>query len=261
MIIQTFTWIGQLSLNICGSVGTFILFCVQFLKTLTSTQLRIRKVLVQLDSIGVNSLMITLITGTFSGAVLAVQTFKGFQQFGGEELLGPVVALSMAREIGPILTGLMVTARAGSAITAEIGTMAITEQIDALRTLSVNVFQYLIIPRILAATLIMPLLTLFSIMFGVIGGYIVSLSFLGLTAEQYTSGIKEMVDLYDVIGGMIKGGVFGLILATVACYKGYNTSGGARGVGISTTQSVVMSSILIIIANYFLAVILFGPLH
>lgn len=229
------------------------------IQTLINTQLRVMKVFVQMDRIGVNSLVITLITGTFAGAVLAIQSYKGFKQFGGEDFLGPVVALSMAREIAPVLTGLMVTARAGSAITAEIGTMAITEQLDALRTLSVNIFQYLIIPRVLAATIILPFLTLFAIMSGIIGGYIVSTNFLGLTHETYTSGIKEMVEMYDIIGGLIKGSIFGLMLSWVGCYKGYYTSGGARGVGVSTTKSVVLSSILIIIANYFLAVILFGP--
>ncbi|HJM69231.1 MAG TPA: ABC transporter permease [Candidatus Babeliales bacterium] len=260
MIIQIINCIGQTSLNLCGSIGTFILFFVQTVRTLTSTKLRVTKLFEQMDRIGVNSLIITVITGIFAGAVLAVQSYKGFKQFGGEEFLGPVVALSMAREIGPVLTGFMVTARAGSAITAELGTMEITEQIDALKTLSINVFQYLIIPRVLAATIILPFLTLFSILFGILGGYVVSIKVLGLTTEQYTSGIKEMVEVYDVVGGMIKGSIFGLIMATVGCYKGYTTSGGARGVGMSTTQSVVLSSILIVIANYFLAVVLFGPL-
>jgi phospholipid/cholesterol/gamma-HCH transport system permease protein len=232
---------------------------MRVLRTLFMTKLRTGKVFYQMEKIGVNSFVITILTNAFAGAVLAIQSYKGFKHFGGEAYLGPVVALSMAREIGPVITGFMVTARAGSAITAEIATMSISEQIDALKTLSINVYQYLFVPRIVAATLILPFLTLFAIISGIIGGYVVALQFLGLSSEQFISGIKEMVELKDIISGMIKGSVFGLLLSLVGCYKGFYTSGGAREVGIATTQSVVFGSILIIIANYFLAVVLFGP--
>ena len=207
--------------------------------------------------IGVDSFVIIFLTGAFSGAVLALQSYIGFKRFGAEEFIGPVVALSLIREMGPVLTGLMVTGRAGSSIAAELGTMQITEQVDALKTLCINVKQYLIVPRILGGTLILPFLTAFSMIFGIVGGYIISVYVLGLNGEQYISGIRTFVEFSDITGGLIKSSVFGLILTWVGCYKGYHTHGGAKGVGISTTESVVVSSILILISNYFLAALLF----
>lgn len=158
----------------------------------------------------------------------------------------------MIRELGPVLTGLMVTGRAGSSIAAEIGTMRITEQIDALRTLRLNTFQYLVVPRIVAGILILPCLALFSMICGIIGGYCICVYVLGLSPEDYVTSIRTYVELSDIRGGLIKSTFFGLILTWVGTYKGFYTSGGARGVGISTTQSVVMSSIMILISNYFL---------
>ena len=151
----------------------------------------------------------------------------------------------------------MVTGRAGSAIAAEIGTMQISEQVDALKTLCINVNQYLLVPRILAATLILPFLTLFSMLCGIIGGYMIAVYVLMLNGEQYISGIKTFMELSDITGGLIKSSVFGFIMAWVGCYKGYYTRGGAKGVGIATTESVVLGSIMILIANYFLAAMLF----
>ncbi len=210
-----------------------------------------------MEHIGVGSLSIILLTGAFSGAVLALQSYIGFKRFGAEDFIGPVVALSLTRELGPVLTGLMVTGRAGSSIAAELGTMQITEQIDALKTLTININQYLMVPRILASTLILPLLALFSMIFGILGGYIISVYALGLNGEQFITQIQTFVELKDIVGGLIKSSVFGLILSWVGCYKGYYTTGGAKGVGIATTESVVLSSILILISNYFLAALLF----
>lgn len=259
MIIRLLNFFGESTIRVCFVIGNFSLFLFDFIKTLFTTRLKASKLLYQVEQIGVNSLAITIITGGFAGAVLAIQSYKGFQQFGGENYIGPLVALAMARELGPVLTGLMVTGRSGSAIAAEIGTMKITEQIDALRTLCINVHQYLIVPRILAGTFILPFLSLFSILFGIGGGYVICVHVLGLNGEVYLSGIRELGEMSDIRGGLIKSGVFGFILTSIGCYKGFFTSGGARGVGIATTQSVVVSSILIIIANYFLAVLLFGP--
>lgn len=259
MVIWFVNYIGSLAIRTFDTIGNFTLFVFTIIKTCFATKLKLHKLFVQMDRIGVNSFVITVITGGFAGAVLAIQSYKGFHKFGGEEFIGSVVALSMARELGPVLTGLMVAGRSGSAIAAEIGTMRITEQVDALRTLCINTFQYLIVPRVLAGIIILPFLSLFAMIFGTIGGYLVFVYILGLNPEEYTSGIKEFVELADITGGMIKSAVFGFILTTIGCYKGYHTAGGARGVGLSTTQSVVVGSILIIIANYFLAVILFGP--
>lgn len=209
-----------------------------------------------MNRIGVESFNIAVLTGTFTGMVFALQSYIGFQRVGGEQFIGAVVALGMIRELGPVLTGLMVTGRAGSAITAEIGTMEITEQIDALKTLRINIFQYLMVPRIVAGTIILPFLTLFAMIFGIIGGYIVCVHILALSPEDYQSSIRNYVEMSDINGGLIKASVFGFILTLIGCYKGYYTHGGAQGVGIATTRSVVTSSILILIANYFLTKLL-----
>ncbi len=210
-----------------------------------------------MQRIGVDSTPVILLTGTSTGMVLALQTYTGFHRFGAEEYLGPVIALSMTRELGPVLSGLMVTGRAGSAIAAEIGTMEITEQIDALKTLGINPYQYLVVPRLVAGALILPFLSLFCTFFGIAGGYIIAVYALDMNPEQYIHGIREYVELQDITGGLKKACVFGLILTWIGTYKGYTTSGGARGVGISTTQSVVLGSIMILIANYFLTALLF----
>lgn len=259
MLIHVINYIGAHALGAFSIVGSFTLFLLTSFTTLISTKLKINKLIVQAERIGVNSFFITSITGGFAGAVLAVQSYKGFQKFGGEEFIGPVVALSMIRELGPVLTGFMVAGRSGSAIAAEIGTMQITEQIDALRTLCINTQQYLVVPRILAGMLMLPFLAVLAMLCGIFGGYLVCVQVLGLSGEIYAAGMKEFIELWDVIGGIIKSAVFGFILTAIGCYKGYHTKGGAKGVGISTTQSVVLGSILIIIANYFLALILFGP--
>lgn len=257
MVTRLIDWLGIYAINLCARTGNFTLFLVTIIKTLFTTRLKLTKVLAQIENLGVNSLVIVILTGAFSGAVLAFQSYFGFKRFGGEEFLGPVVAQSLTRELGPVLTGLMVTGRAGSSIAAEIGTMRITEQIDALTTLCINVWQYLMVPRIFASTFILPFLTLFMMIFGIGGGYFIAVYVLQLSGEQYLTGIQQYVVLSDVTNGLIKSAFFGLILSWVGCYKGYYTRGGARGVGISTTQAVVMSSIMILIANYFLTAILF----
>lgn len=205
-----------------------------------------------MNSIGIESFNIAVLTGSFAGMVFALQSYIGFERVGGVQYIGAVVAQAMVRELGPVLTGLMVTGRAGSAITAEIGTMRITEQIDALQTLRINVYQYLVVPRLIAGTVILPFLTSFAMICGIIGGYIVCTHVLELSPEDYINSIRTYVEWSDIRGGLIKASVFGFILTWVGTYKGFYTKGGARGVGKATTQSVVTSSIMILIANYFL---------
>lgn len=241
---------------LCNAIGAFTLFFYQTLKVLFRTKLKVGKVFEQINRIGVDSIYIVVLTGTFSGMVFALQSYIGFQRVGGEQFIGAVVALGMIRELGPVLTGLMVTGRAGSAIAAELGTMSITEQIDALVTLRINPYQYLIVPRVLAGTIALPFLAVFSMLCGIMGGYIICVYVLHLSPEDYMSNIKTYVELADIRGGLIKSAFFGLILSWVGAYKGYRTTGGARGVGISTTQSVVLASILILISNYFLTKLL-----
>ena len=258
MIVRLIDAVGISIILLTDIVGSYSIFLFDFVKTSITTKLKLKKMIVQMEQIGVDSFTIVVLTGVFAGAVLALQTYEGFKRFGGgQEFIGPLVALAMTRELGPVFTGLMVTGRSGSAITAEIGTMRITEQIDALQTLRINIQQYLVVPRILAGILILPLLSLFCMMCGIIGGYVVCVYILGLNGEEYVTEIQKYLEISDIRGGMIKSSVFGLILTWVGCYKGHHTWGGARGVGQATTRSVVISSIFILIANYFLAVILF----
>jgi len=252
VVIRFIDFLGRSFLNLSEMVGQFFMFLVRAGIILFTTKLKLHKLFVQANRIGVESLSIVILTGGFTGMVFALQSYIGFKRVGGEQFIGAVVALGMIRELGPVLTGLMVTGRAGSAIAAEIGTMRITEQIDALVTLRINIFQYLVIPRILAGVAILPCLALFSMIFGIVGGYVVCVHILGLSPEDYTTSIRNFVEVADIRSGLIKSAAFGLILSWVGTYKGFYTEGGARGVGIATTQSVVTSSIMILITNYFL---------
>lgn len=256
MIIEYVAQVGQKSLDIWASLGRFALFLARAIAVSLTTVPKFHKIAEQMCIIGVESLNITILTGSFTGMVFALQSYIGFQRVGGEQFIGVIVAMGMIRELGPVLTGLMVTGRAGSAITAEIGTMNITEQIDALKTLRINVFQYLVIPRMVAGTIIFPFLTIFSMICGIVGGYIICVHVLSLSGDDYVNSIKTYVELSDVLRGLTKAAVFGFILTWVGTYKGYYTQGGARGVGMATTQSVVTSSIMILISNYFITKIL-----
>lgn len=251
------TKLGQITLKTTFSLGRGALFLLHTIKTLFTKRLKVVKTFTQMERIGVNSFVIVVLTGTFAGAVLALQSYIGLQRFGTEKLIGPLVALAMTRELGPVMAGLMVTGRAGSSIAAEIGTMRITEQIDALRTLCIDVDQYLIVPRILAGTFIMPFLTIFCMICGIVGGYLICVFTLGLNGDEYITEIQKYLELSDITGGLIKSSFFGLILTWIGSYKGFFARGGARGVGQATTQAVVIASIMILIANYFLAAVLF----
>lgn len=252
MVLYFVDAIGNTVLSACDRLGRFVLFLAKALQTLFTTKLKYHKTFVQMRRIGIDSLTIAVLTGTFTGMVLALQTYIGFQRVGGEQFIGSIVALGLIRELGPVLTALMVTGRAGSAITAELGTMNITEQIDALKTLRINPFQYLIVPRILGGTLILPFLTIFAMICGIFGGYMICVHVLGLSPEDFINSIKSYVEISDIRGGLIKSLAFGFILTWVGTYQGFKASGGARGVGQSTTQSVVTSSIMILMSNYFL---------
>lgn len=252
MILTLVDSIGQATLSLCNRLGAFTLFLVKALQIFFTTRLKLHKTFVQMTRIGIDSLTIVVLTGTFTGMVLALQSYIGFQRVGGEQFIGSIVALGLIRELGPVLTALMVTGRAGSAITAEIGTMNITEQIDALKTLRINPFQYLIVPRILAGTFILPFLTIFAMICGIIGGYCICVYVLGLSPEDFINSIKTYVEISDIRGGLTKALFFGFILTWVGTYMGYGATGGARGVGQATTKSVVTSSIMILMSNYFL---------
>ncbi len=256
LVEQFVNSVGTHTLYLCGLIGNFAIFLFKATRSLFTTMPKFEKIFFQSSRIGVESSLIVMLTGTFTGMVFALQSYIGFQRVGGEQFIGTVVALGMIRELGPVLTGLMVAGRAGSAITAEIGTMRITEQIDALVTLRIDTFRYLIVPRILAGLAMLPCLAIFSMLCGIAGGYIVCVYVLELSPEDYVNSITNFVELADIRSGLIKSCVFGLILTWVGTYKGFYTRGGARGVGEATTQSVVLSSITILITNYFLTKIL-----
>jgi len=200
---------------------------------------------------------VVLITSLFSGGVIALQTYGTFSKFNAEFLIGAVVALSMGRELGPVLTALMVVARVGSAMTAQIGTMRITEQIDALEVMGMDPRSYLITPRIVAGTLGVPMLTVLSNIAGIFGGWFVAVKLFGVNEYLFWEKMKDLTELHDFLGGLYKATFFGFIITAVSCYFGFYTRGGTEGVGRATTNSVVASSMLVLISDYFLTAIIF----
>ena len=244
--------IGLSVLSFIENIGSFTLFFLDFFKALFLTKLRLRKLLEQMSFIGVDSLLIVVLTGTFTGMVFTIQCFVGFQRFGGEQFIGAIVAHGLIRELGPVLTGLIVTGRAGSAVAAELGTMNITEQIDALKMLQINTFQYLVVPRVVAGMITLPLLATCAMFCGIVGGYVVSVYILQLNPTDYTDSIQSFIEISDIVSGLVKSFFFGFTLSIVGAYKGYFARNGARGVGQSATQAVVAASIVILMSNYFL---------
>ncbi|HOO81900.1 MAG TPA: ABC transporter permease [Alphaproteobacteria bacterium] len=212
----------------------------------------------QLVDIGYYSLPVVGMTALFTGMVLALQSYTGFTRFNAEGAIAGVVVLSVTRELAPVLAGLMVAGRVGAAIAAEIGTMRVTEQIDALCTLSVNPFKYLIAPRLIAATITLPILVLIGDIIGVYGGYVVSIYNLGFSPGTYLTQTWDIIETMDVVSGLVKAGAFGFIVAVMGCYNGFNSGRGAQGVGAATTNAVVSSSILILIFNYLLTQVFFS---
>lgn len=237
--------------------GKITLLFISALTWLVRPPFRLRLIAKQMEFVGVQSLSVVVITAAFAGMVLALQTYYGFRMFGGESLVGATVALSLTRELGPVFTALMVTGRAGSAMAAELGTMKVTEQVDALYTMSVNPVQYLIVPRILAAILMVPILTILADFIGVVGGYFVGVHLLGINSGIFMARIVEFVDMDDITNGLIKSAFFGLILSLIGTYKGFYTTGGAEGVGKATTEAVVYASVSILISDYILTALMF----
>lgn len=206
----------------------------------------------QLFHIGVMSLSVVAITGFTTGFVLAAQSFYQLSDKGLTAVTGVLVAKSMIMELGPILTAVMVTGRVGASMCAELGTMKVTEQIDALKSMAINPNAYLVAPRFIAGVFMTPLLTLFSTLMGIAGGYLIAVDLFHLSSATYFDPMKTHITLFDVATGVIKAFIFGILIVTVCCYRGMNTTGGAAGVGRSTTQSVVTSYILILVADFFL---------
>jgi phospholipid/cholesterol/gamma-HCH transport system permease protein len=207
----------------------------------------------QMDAIGVGSLTIIILTGFFTGGVLTLQTFPTLKYYGAQSTTGYLVALSLVRELGPVLTALMVTGRVGSAISAELGSMTVSQQIDAMRALGTDPVRKLVAPRLLALIIMLPLLTVIADVVGIVGGWTVATGLFGMDSSMFFNSVRDGITADDIVGGVIKPIVFGFIIGTIACHKGLSTEGGTVGVGRSTTRSVVTASIVVIITDFFLA--------
>ena len=212
----------------------------------------------QFMSIGFYSLPVVGLTTLFAGMVIAIQTYSGISEYGAESVVASVVLISVTRELAPVLSALMVAGRIGAAMAAEIGTMRVTEQIDALVTLSANPFRYLIAPRVWAAVIVMPLLVLFGDIIGIFGGYLVGVYKLDFNPANYINNTMNNLTSVAIVMGVVKAAIFGFIIAIMGCYHGYRSKGGAQGVGEATTNSVVTSSILILIFNYLITEMFFS---
>jgi phospholipid/cholesterol/gamma-HCH transport system permease protein len=239
-------------LDALDGLGTLVMLTGQTLVWLIRPPYRFTQVLAAMEFIGVESVFIVGLTGTFSGMVLALQTTNSLRQFGAEGVVGSVVAISLTREISPVFASLMVTARAGSAIAAELGNMRVTEQIDAILTMGVSPVQYLLSPRLLASVLMVPLLCILYTCVGLAGAWLVAVQGLGVDPGVFLSNIEKYMAPKDFWMGEVKAAVFGFLICAIACKQGYNANGGARGVGIATTRAVVESAVAILVANYLI---------
>jgi phospholipid/cholesterol/gamma-HCH transport system permease protein len=248
--------LGALILDAINALGEFLLFLIYALMEIVLPPYKIRLVLRQIRIIGAESFFLVALIAIFTGMVLGLQGEFTLRKFGAEGALGTVVSLVLVRELGPVLTALMVTARAGSAMAAEIGAMQVTEQLDALTVMAIDPVQYLVSPRILAGVISLPLLTSIFDVVGILGGYAVGVGLMGAPAGSYFNGIASNLTGDDVAGGLYKALVFGLIVAWVSCYKGYHAQRMATGVSRATTEAVVLSSVLILMFDYVLTSLL-----
>jgi phospholipid/cholesterol/gamma-HCH transport system permease protein len=248
---------GKKVIAFSGELGHIMVLLMSTVKQIIVPPFDARNTFKQMLEIGVRSLPVVVVTAFFTGMVFALQTFTGFKRFGAEVLVGTVVALSMTRELGPVLTGLIVAGRAGAAMAAELGTMRVTEQIDALETLATNPVKYLIVPRFLSGIIMLPALTVCADIIGIIGGYLVTVGLFGSSSVVYWKRTWDFLELSDIYNGLIKACFFGASISLISCYKGFYTRGGAEGVGKATTGAVVFSSMTILISDYFLSSWLF----
>ena len=255
--MNLFASIGRATMTVLAHIGRLAQFTGQALAGVVSPPIYTRLILSQMIRIGYFSLPVVGLTAFFTGGVLALQIYLGGNRFGAEAIVPQVVVLGITRELGPVIAGLMIAGRVAAAIAAEIGTMKVTEQIDALTTLATNPIKYLVVPRIVAAVISMPILTAIGDSIGVLGGYVVSVYSLDFNGTSYLKNTVDFAHQDDITSGLIKAAVFGFIVALLGCYNGFNSKGGAQGVGNATTNAVVASSILILLADYVLTALLF----
>lgn len=249
--------LGKNTLEILRLFGKFCIFLSSTFKSGLNLDFPLKEVLRQMKLMFINTLPLIAITSLFTGAVLAMQSYTGFSRIHGESSIASIVVISIARELGPVLSGLMFGGRLGSSIAAQIATMRVSEQIDALEILGVNSKSYLIFPRVIAGMISMPLLVLFADILGVFGGYLVAINTLGFDSTTYILKTINFIELHDILSGIIKAFFFGLAICTIGCYSGFYTSGGAEGVGRATTNSVVCSAISVFTLNYITSTVMF----
>jgi phospholipid/cholesterol/gamma-HCH transport system permease protein len=256
-VVNPLQTVGRLFLGFLGTVGRLVIFTGSGLAAVVQPPFYFRNLLRQMVEIGYFSLPVVGLTAIFTGMVLALQSYTGFARFSAEGAIANVVVVSITRELGPVLAGLMVAGRIGAAMAAEIGTMRVTEQLDALTTLSTNPMKYMVAPRLLAGLLMLPFLVIIADIIGVFGGYLVAVFKLGFNPANYIQNTWDFMRLEDVISGLVKAGVFGFIITLMGCYHGYYSRGGAQGVGAATTNAVVSAAILILSSDYILTELFF----
>ena len=250
--------VGRLTISMFATIGRLALFALGAIGQGLRPPYYLRAFLHQLLEIGYYSLPVVGLTAIFTGMVLALQSYTGFSRFSAESAIATVVVVSITRELGPVLAGLMVAGRIGASMAAELGTMRVTEQIDALSTLSTSPMKYLVAPRLLAGVVTLPFLVLIADIIGVLGGYLVAVYKLGFNPHAYLQSTWDAMKQEDVVSGLIKAAVFGFIITLMGCYHGYNSKGGAQGVGMATTNAVVSASILILCFDYLLTEMFFS---
>jgi phospholipid/cholesterol/gamma-HCH transport system permease protein len=250
--------LGRVVLSLSEAIGDVALFAARAILGGLRGPIYPRQLLRQMLDIGYYSLPVVGLTAVFTGMVLALQSYTGFSRFEASSAIPTIVVLSMTRELGPVLAGLMVAGRVGAAMAAELGTMRVTEQIDALTTLSTDPLRYLVFPRLVAGLLMLPVLVLVADIIGVLGGYLISVYKLGFGPIEYINRTLQYLEPQDVVSGLVKAAVFGFIVALMGCYQGYRSRGGAQGVGAATTRAVVSASILILTANYAVTELFFS---
>lgn len=257
MGVQVFEALGRKVIYMLETVGQLVLLTGQTFVHLFHGKKRYGNTIRQMSHLGIDTLPIVLLTMLFTGMVMTVQTAQEFLKYGAGSTVGGVIALAMGRELGPVLTGVVAAGRVGAAIAAEIGSMKVTEQIDALRVMATNPIAYLVVPRVVACVFMVPLLVIFADAIGTFGGFFVATQYYDISASTFITSITNFAVLNDITGGLMKAAVFGLIIAITGCFKGLNAGEGAEGVGHATTGSVVASIVLIFVTNYFLSLVLF----
>ena len=257
-LLSVLARIGAATFGALAGLGRVVIFAFSTLRHMLTTPFYVREFGAALMQIGWLSLPVVGLTALFTGGALALQIYAGGARFNAESVVPSIVAIGMTRELGPVLGGLMVAARVASSVAAEIGTMKVTEQIDALVTLSTNPMKYLTVPRVLAATLAVPLLVGVGDAIGIMGGYLVGTTRLGFNEAAYLKNTVDFLHQWDVVSGMIKGAVFGFLIALMGCYYGMNSGRGAQGVGAATKSAVVAASVLILASNYVLTEVFFS---